>query len=356
MTPLKRFQDALRAKDVDAFFIAAPETLSSANLRYLSGFSGSSAYICVTSERAWLITDSRYIEQARQECPQFEVVGQKGPAVEVVRQLAGDYQWHRLGFEASHVTYQMWREWQNRVEVPWQPFENLVESLRIIKTPEEINLIRQAADIADQALASVLEHVVGRREMDIALDLEDTIRRSGVVEVAFPTIVASGPRGAMPHAHPSERVVAAGEFVTIDFGASCQGYNSDETVTIATGEVSRELRHVFDVVFEAQRAGMERVRAGTSAQEIDRAARQVIAAAGYGQYFGHGTGHGVGIEVHEDPYASPGSSHTLASGMTLTVEPGIYLPGVGGVRLEDTLVVTDTGFQRLTAWPKAFTW
>lgn len=182
------------------------------------------------------------------------------------------------------------------------------------------------------------------------------MRARGAESLGFSTIVASGPRGALPHGHPTDRVIMPGELATIDFGAQFEGYKSDETVTVATGEISDELRQIFDLVANAQQAGIEMAKPGATSREVDRAAREIIESAGYGDAFGHGTGHGVGLDVHEEPYASksPAQETVLEPGMTLTVEPGIYLSGIGGVRLEDTLVITESGSERLTTVPKTF--
>lgn len=357
-TALMRFQEALKSRQLDGAVIAAPESLSSVNLRYLSGFTGSSAYLVISRDKAWILTDFRYLEQAQMEASDFEVVRHAPQVRETIADICRRHAIHHLGFEADRVPYQMWQGWNDAVPVVWRPLDQMVEGLRVVKSTEEIDLIREAARVAGEALLEVLPALVGKREVDIALDLEMAMRRRGAEALAFPTIVASGERGAMPHAHPTARVIRADELVTIDFGARVEGYNSDETVTVATGRVSRTLRHIFEVVKTAQEAGIAHVKAGARSSDVDAAARRVIADAGYGEAFGHGTGHGVGLEVHEDPYAfhvrSDNAGPILEPGMTITVEPGIYLPGVGGVRLEDTLVITEDGYERLTTIPKHF--
>jgi Xaa-Pro aminopeptidase/Xaa-Pro dipeptidase len=233
----------------------------------------------------------------------------------------------------------------------------MVEKLRLVKYPNEIEAIRSAARIAGESLMEVLTNIVGRREVDLALDLEMAMRRRGAESLGFSTIIGSGERGALPHAHPTDRVIQSGELVTIDFGAQVNGYKSDETLTVATGAaVSEELRHVWNVVAQAQLAGIAAAKPGATSRDVDTAVRTIISDAGYGDAFGHGTGHGVGLDIHENPFASqnPKQEQVLEAGMTITVEPGIYIPGLGGARLEDTLVITENGAQRLTIVPKHF--
>lgn len=356
-TQLQRFQEALKTHEIDGAVIAAPEALSSVNLRYLSGFTGSSAFLLITPHQAWILTDFRYVEQVRKEAPDFELVRHKPNVSESIADLCAAHGIKRLGFEADKLPVTMWQAWTDAVPVTWAPLNGMVEALRLIKTPEEILEIRTAARVAGEALMVTLPGMVGKRELDVALELEWAMRQGGADAVAFSTIVASGERGSMPHGRASERVIQPGELVTIDFGARLHGYHSDETVTVATGPVSDELAHIFAVVAAAQTAGIAVVRAGAKSHEVDAAARAVIDQAGYSEYFGHGTGHGIGLDVHEAPYAHPfrtGTDQVLESGMTITVEPGIYLPGIGGVRIEDTLVVTEGGAERLTTVPKEF--
>jgi Xaa-Pro aminopeptidase len=358
---LARFQERLGADGWDAAVVAAAEPLSTVNARYLSGFRGSSCYLVVSPSDAYLLTDSRYLEQAGAEAPAFTVLpvaGRAGPLgyARRVGELAADHGWRRIGFEADKVPVETFRQWQETVAARFEPLSGMVEELRVIKTPDEVARIRQAAHIAGSAVEEILPTLSGRRERDVALDLEMAMRRAGAEALAFSTIVVSGVRGSLPHGRPTDKVMRTGELVTIDFGARVDGYHSDETITVALGDPPAELRRVFDVVAEAQAAGIQKVRPGASTADVDAACRLVIARAGYGQFFGHGTGHGVGLAVHENPFAAPppAEAWTLEPGMTLTVEPGIYLPGVGGVRLEDTLLVTEEGYERLSVLPKSW--
>ena len=353
---LRRFQEALKAEGLDGAVIAAPEQLSSTNLRYLSGFTGSSAYLLISPQKAWILTDFRYLEQAASESPEFEVVRHKSPIAETLAELCRDNAVWRLGFESEKVLHGLWLQWNDTVPVVWQPLNGLVERLRIVKTADEIAAIREAARIAGESLMALLPSLSGRKESDVALDLELGMRQRGAESLGFSTIVGAGERGALPHAHPTSRVIASGELVTIDFGGQVNGYKSDETITVAIGEPPAKLREIWEIVAEAQQRGIAAVKPGATSRDVDSAVRGYIDSKGLGEYFGHGTGHGVGLDIHEDPFASQRASEekVLTEGMTITVEPGIYLPGVGGARLEDTLVVTRDGAERLTIVPKHF--
>lgn len=342
--------------DCQAFLVYSPE-----NRRYLSGFSGSSAYLLVTRESRWLFTDFRYTEQAAQEAQDYQVIRHGPDALRFVVEQAKKAHLDRIGYEAHKMTVrELELLGQAGPDIQWIPTSTVVEKVRMTKSPDEIEAIREAARIAGSALERTLPFIrPGVRELDIALELEIHMRRLGAERLAFDTIVASGARGSLPHGHPTDKRIQDGDLVTIDFGAYLNGYNSDETVTLAVGAdgVNRErLRQIYDIVFLAQKTGIEAIGPGVSAASVDLASRRVIEERGYGAEFGHSTGHGVGLEVHELPWVAPKPplDYLLAPGMVVTVEPGIYLPGIGGVRLEDTLVVTETGSERLTTINK--TW
>lgn len=328
-----------------------------ANRVYLSGFTGSAGVILVTRDAAWLVTDFRYAEAAQEEAPSCRVV-QHGPndQLAVIGRLLGEAGVRRVACEAAAVSvsrFQAWRAAWPEVEIV--PREGLVEALRMVKEPGEIALIRRAMALAEEAFRLILPEVrPGRRERDLALDLEVAMRRSGADAAAFDFIVASGPRSSLPHGGPTERVIEAGDLVTFDFGARYLGYHSDITRTVLAGAaVDPRQREVYETVRAAQAAGLAAVRPGATGAAVDRAAREVIAAAGYAGFFGHGTGHGVGLEIHESPRLAPGREEdVLAAGMVVTVEPGIYIPGWGGVRIEDTVLVTEDGCRSLCATTK----
>lgn len=323
-----------------------------ANRFYLSGFQGTAGMLLVTREAAWLVTDFRYAEAAREQAPDFQVVQHGGrDQLKVLGRLLAEAGVARLAFEPGHVSYHQFQEFAGAWPgVELIPFEGLVEALRKVKDPDEIEHCRRAMELAEAAFEAVLAEIrPGRRERDLALDLEFAMRRRGADAAAFDFIVASGPRSALPHGYASDRVIEAGDIVTIDFGARYRGYHSDITRTVVVGgPADAKVREVYEAVRAAQAAGMAAVRAGVSAAAVDKAARDIITAAGYGEHFGHGTGHGIGLEVHEYPRLGPGrDGDVLEAGMLVTIEPGIYLPGWGGVRIEDTVLVTEDGCRSL---------
>lgn len=352
---------ALRARFVDAGVDALLVTRLP-NLRYLTGFTGSAGMLLVGPDELVFVTDGRYAGQAAE---QLETAGvdariQIGVTQAVQRSAlqtaaAGI---NRLGLEAHGVT---WAQ-QRAFETEWFPdaeliaTEHLVEDLRVVKEPAEVARIRAACAIADEALAVVAPRLAdGPTEREVGLWLEFEMRERGASGMSFDPIVASGPNGAMPHARPSSRRIETGELLVLDFGCIVDGYCSDMTRTVSVGDPGAAAVHVYEVVHEAQRAGREAVRAGTACADVDRACREVIEAAGFGDAFVHATGHGVGLEIHEAPRVAATARDTLAAGWVVTVEPGVYLPGVGGVRIEDTVVVLDDaqrGAEALTEFSK----
>jgi Xaa-Pro aminopeptidase len=328
------------------------------NVRYLTGFTGSSAMLLVTTDALVFTSDGRYRTQAGEQLALSAVdarieigatTAQQREAIAAALAPAS-----RVGLEAHSVTWAQQREFAHLLDGhELVATDGLVERVRRVKEPAEVARIRAACAIADDALAALLPRLAdGPTERDFALDLEVEMRRRGASGNSFDPIVAAGPNGAKPHARPSVRPIEPGELVVIDFGCIVDGYCSDMTRTVSVGDPGPEARRVWDVVRESQWAGREAVRAGVESAEVDRACRDVIVAAGWGDAFVHGTGHGVGLEIHEAPRVARTASGTLAPGYVVTVEPGVYLPGVGGVRIEDTLVVTDDSAVALTEFPK----
>ena len=333
------------------------------NIRYLTGFTGSAGMVLVQPDALTFVTDGRYEEQATGQLTaagvDAEVVIGRSAALqrEALARLAGGIA--RLGLEAEHVT---WAE-QSRYAEEWfpacelVPSSGLVEALRVVKDAGEVARIEAACAIADAALASVAPQLEeGPTEAAFALELDTEMRRQGADDLSFETIVAAGPNGSRPHHTPSHRRIERGDLVVIDFGALVDGYHSDMTRTIAVGgsaALDRTQQRMVDVVRAAQAAGVAAVRAGVSTRDVDAACREVIAEAGWGEAFVHGTGHGVGLDIHEEPRVSWAADAMLATGHVVTVEPGVYLPGHGGVRIEDTVVVTESGCRTLTRAPKS---
>lgn len=325
-----------------------------ANRLYLSGFTGTSGVLVITQEKAILITDFRYTEQAKEEAPLFTIIETKGKISETLAQVLDEAESGRVGFEAGNLTVKQFTDWQKAMpNLHWEATEGLVEGLRQTKDEKEVAAIQQALSISEATLMDLLPRLKpGLTEMEVATDLEFGMRRRGGVRASFETIVASGPRGAYPHGTATSRVIGRDEFVTLDFGTVYRNYCSDLTRTIFLGSPTPEHRKVYQVVLEAQEKAIAAVRPGVTGAELDQVARRHIEEAGYGQYFGHGLGHGVGLEIHEGPRVGPNSQDVLQPGMVITVEPGIYIPGWGGVRIEDMVLVTDRGGEVLTRAPK----
>ena len=347
---IERLRERLDEVGVDALVVT-----NLPNVRYLTGLTGSAAMLAVTAAGALLTTDGRYRTQSSEQ------VGAAGAQVEItigalkaqrdalVAFLKGA---SRVGLEADHVSWTASREWSELVDV--HPTSGAVEALREVKDEGEIDRMARAAAIADAALEEVLPMLgQGLSEADFALALDSAMRRGGAESTAFETIVAAGPNSAKPHHHPTDRPIGKGEPVVVDFGATFEGYRSDMTRTFCVGgSPAGELARVFEVVKDSQAQGVAAVAPGVGAKAVDDVCRAVIAEAGWAERFEHGTGHGVGLDIHEAPTVSQIGTATLARGMVVTVEPGVYLPGTGGVRIEDTLVVTEDGSRPLTKFTK----
>lgn len=319
------------------------------NIRYLCGFSGSEGALLLTRDAGWLLCDSRYTTQAEAEVDGAGIV-QFSDKHDALTALICDNALVRIGFEAAHTTVSAFMSFSGKLEgrelVAIGPE---LDQIRSCKDRTELDRLRNVARLASDSLLAVLDMLKpGVRESDIARELEFEMRRRGADGRAFDFIVASGERGAMPHGRASEKTVCTGELVTIDFGAVMDGYHSDETVTIAVGTPNARAREIHDVVREAHDRAVAAVIPGITCRELDSVARDYISGCGYGDYFGHGLGHGVGLEIHEKPVISPRSEIVLEEGMVFTVEPGIYIPGFGGVRIEDTVTVTASGCEVLT--------
>ncbi len=333
-----------------------------ANIRYLTGFTGSAALLLVLPDEALFVSDGRYGEQAGVELAdaavdaRIEIGGlqaQRDAVVGAVQQARPALD--RLGLEAPHVSWATQRTWS----VDWfagyelVPTEGLVEALRLVKDDGEIARLAAASAIADAALGTIRPRLLdGPTEAELALELDTEMRRAGAEGVSFETIVAAGPNGAMPHHRPGGRAIVEGDLVVIDFGALVDGYHSDMTRTSMVGEATDTQQRMLDVVAESQQAGVDAVAAGVTAKAVDTACRDVIDAAGWGEAFSHGTGHGVGLHIHEEPRVAQTGTATLEPGCVVTVEPGVYLPEHGGVRIEDTVVVTEHGCRTITLAPK----
>ncbi len=315
------------------------------NVFYLSGFTGTSSQLLITQKEAFLLTDSRYYIQARTQCPLFEVVEISG----AVARLVQERNIKTMGYESSMSVASFQRLQGYAPETELIDFTQELSDLRAVKSEEEIACSRRAAQICDAAFADILNVVKpGVTERELALELEFNVRRRGASGMSFDTIIASGPRSAMPHAEPSDAEVKEGEFLLFDFGAVYEGYCSDMTRTVVVGEPNEKQLEIYDTVLQAQEAAVAALRAGQVCSDVDRIARDIISKAGYGETFGHGLGHSVGIQIHEDPRLSPSCHTVLKENTLMTVEPGIYVEGFGGVRIEDLTVVRKESAEILT--------
>ncbi|MDP2931058.1 MAG: Xaa-Pro peptidase family protein [Chloroflexota bacterium] len=335
---LEKLRQKLAEKEIDAILISQPE-----NRHYLSGFTGSAGYLLISPQKAVLATDFRYVEQAAVQAPDFEIARINSYTADWISGLIAGLNLKKLGFEAESVTFAFYRWLSDNLkqsQLKLVPVESLVESLRAVKEPAELDLITKAVGITDRALEHI-EGVMrpGMTEIEAAWEIEKFMREQGSQTLPFEIIVAAGPNGALPHHQPSARVINSGEPVVVDIGAKCGGYCSDMTRTFCPGAQDDKFRKVYDTVLGAQLAALSIIKEGMTGEQADSLARTVIEEAGYGQNFGHGLGHGVGLAVHELPRLGAKSTDVLSAGMVFTVEPGIYLTGWGGVRIEDVAAI-----------------
>ena len=344
MEKLTRLREEMEKARIDGFLIT-----STYNRRYMTGFTGSAGVVLISLKAAKFITDFRYVEQAGKQAQGYEIVQHKGTLIEEVKKQVKEMKIEKLGFEQEHVTFASYKSYEEAVSAQLVPISGVIENLRLIKTASEIKILKEAADVADRAFTHILNFIrPGITELDVSNELEFFMRKEGATSSSFDTIVASGKRSALPHGVATDKVIEKGDFVTLDYGAYYNGYVSDITRTVAVGKPSEELIKIYDIVLEAQLRGMAGIKPGISGKEADALTRDLIIEKGYGEYFGHSTGHGIGLEVHEGPALSMRSDLVLQPGMTVTVEPGIYLPGIGGVRIEDDTIITIDGNEALT--------
>ncbi|WP_017380077.1 M24 family metallopeptidase [Paenisporosarcina sp. TG-14] len=344
MGKLSKLRQALVENEIDALLIT-----SGYNRRYITDFTGTAGVAIISKEQAIFITDFRYLEQAEKQISGFEIVKHTKTLVEEVTVQLDKMAVKKVGFEKDDMTYSMYESYKKAVNTELVPVSGLVEKIRLIKTPEEIKIIKAAADIADAAFNHIITFIApGKTELEVSNELEFFMRKQGATSSSFDIIVASGLRSALPHGVASDKIIEKGDFVTLDFGALYNGYVSDVTRTVAVGEPSDHLKEIYQIVLDSQMLSLEKIKPGMTGIEADAVARDYIKSKGYGEAFGHSLGHGIGLEVHEGPGLSFRSETVLEEGMVITIEPGIYLPGVGGVRIEDDAVVTATGTDRIT--------
>lgn len=350
MSQLTKLRGRFDTLGIDAILITNPY-----NRRYMTNFTGTAGVALISKEAALFITDFRYTTQAKEQAVDFDIIEHTGPINEEIAKQIDRLQIQSLGFEQSDVTFETYQAYKKAFQTELVPTSQVVETIRLVKSADELTILKQAAKIADDAYEHILNYIKpGVREIDVANELEFFMRKQGATSSSFDIIVASGYRSALPHGVASEKVIETGELVTLDYGALFNGYISDITRTVAVGEVSDQLKEIYDIVLEAQIRGVEGIKPGMTGIEADALTRDYITEKGYGEYFGHSTGHGIGLEVHEGPGLSFRSPTVLEENMVVTVEPGIYIPEVGGCRIEDDIYLTKDGNERLTFATKEF--
>lgn len=346
---LQKLRQKLEQQEIEAIFVSQSE-----NRRYLSGFTGSAGWLLISNSNAYLAVDFRYVEQAKKEASEFETIHIKDGVANWLSALASELSLKNIGFEAIDISFAVYRQLCDKLgnsqnQIKLVPTTNFVESIRAVKEPEELWLITKASELADSALESVKSKIrPGVTEKDIAWELEKALREKGSETMPFDIIVASGPNSALPHAKPSEKVIGRGEPLLIDFGAKVNGYCCDMSRTFCCGEGNGSFSKVYDIALGAQLTALATIEAGMSGERVDQLSRIIIDQADFGAAFGHGLGHGVGLAAHELPRLGPNSADLLVDGMVFTIEPGIYIPGWGGVRIEDTVILKDGKIEVLT--------
>lgn len=348
MVRVNKLRELMRKNNLSGFLVTSPY-----NLRYLTNFTGTTGMAIITLDKAFFVTDFRYTEQAAEQAQGFEIVQNLGSIYDEVADIVEKEALSNLAFEETSVSFSEYSILEEITPCELIPVAELIEELREVKDDEEIATIEKACSIADAGFKYILTVIKpGMTEIEIANQLDFYMRSQGASGVSFETIVASGLRSAMPHGVASEKIIEKGDLITIDFGCYYQGYVSDMTRTFAIGEPDSKLKEIYQIVLEAQLKVLDEARPGLTGIQLDAIARDHIASFGYGEAFGHSTGHGIGLEIHEGPNVSFRADKQFVAGNVITDEPGIYLPGLGGVRIEDDLLITKEGNRVLTHSPK----
>lgn len=341
----------MQEKGLDAVLL-----IGDANRNYMSGFKGDESFSLISKDKAIFMVDSRFIEQASNEVKDYDVVeySKNGETLyKYLKKLVNELNIKKLGFEEDVVTYLRYSNIKKATLCELIPLSGMVEELRAIKNENEIEIMQKAAAIADDAFSHMLKFIkIGMTEREIGIELEFTMKKLGASGLSFPSIVASGVRSSLPHGQATDKKIADGEFLTLDFGCIYKEYCSDMTRTVAIGNISTEMKKIYNIVLEAQLEALKSYKSGVTGKSVDKVARDIIGSYGYGDKFGHSLGHGVGRQIHEQPAISSKAEKLLQSGMVVTDEPGIYISGFCGVRIEDILVITDEGSRVLSKSPK----
>ena len=349
MSQLEQLRRALSEQQTEALIITNDQ-----NRRYLTGFTGSAGTVVVTQTQALLLVDFRYTQQATNQSKIFDVREiDRAHLYETIQEIFDTESIQTVGFEQHHVSYSVFQLMASKLTATLKPLSNIVENLRKIKTPEEIELIKKAAWISDEAFKHILTIIKpGVSEIDIANELDFHMRKNGATGAAFDIIIASGQRSALPHGVATDKIIEEGDMLTLDFGAYYQGYRSDMTRTVAVGEPPEKLKEVYQIVYDSLQHALLHMKAGITGKEADSYSRDFIKDKGYGKNYGHGSGHGIGLDIHENIFMSTVCKDILEENMVLTVEPGIYIPELGGVRIEDDVIITKDGVEIITHSPK----
>jgi Xaa-Pro aminopeptidase len=341
---LSNLREQLKKEEIDALLITNPY-----NRSYMTNFTGTAGVAIVSADDAVFITDFRYTEQAEKQIEGYRIVQHTKTIIEEVAAQVSKMNVTTLGFEKDDMAFGLYESYKKEVKSDLTPVSGLVEKLRMVKTPDELKILKKAAKIADDAYNHIIKFIKpGISELDVSNELEFFMRKQGATSSSFSIIVASGLRSALPHGVATSKIIETGDFVTLDYGALYEGYISDITRTLAVGEPTDKLKEIYAVTLAAQELALKEIKPGMTGIEADAIARDYITSKGYGEAFGHSTGHGIGMEVHEAPSLSFRSETVLEPNMVVTVEPGIYLPEVGGVRIEDDIIITESGNERLT--------
>ncbi|UFT98832.1 Xaa-Pro peptidase family protein [Radiobacillus kanasensis] len=347
MTILQKIRNTFKDYEIDGLMIT-----NSFNRRYVTKFTGTAGIVLISKEKSLLLTDFRYMDQATKQAKGFEVVN-AGRDIDKLAKLVHQLGIKKLGFESKNISYDDFHTYNEAIESDLIPVTNLLEPIRSIKTQDEIDCIKEAAKITDEAFTHILNFIKpGVKEIEVSNEIERVMRDNGATSSGYDMIVASGYRSSLPHGVASSKVIEKGDLVTLDIGALYNGYRSDMTRTVAVGEISDKWKEIYTIVNDALTIQINGIKAGITAQEADALSRNFIASKGYGEYYGHGSGHGVGLEIHELPFMSTTSKDIIEKNMLITIEPGIYLPDEAGVRIEDDVLVTESGCEIITSSSK----
>ncbi|RKX42243.1 MAG: Xaa-Pro dipeptidase [Thermotogae bacterium] len=353
MRKVETFLQKLNQRNIDLAMIINFENSSKPNSFYLSGFSGSSSILLISPDRKYIITDSRYFEQAQKETNFTLIPHKKGDIFDTLKRAISDFSFKKVGIEFERINHKTFLTLSEKICDQLVPIDDILREMRSVKDEKEIESIKKAISISEAALAETLKQIKeGMTELDIASELEFRMRKMGAERIAFETIATSGPRTSIVHGKPTNRKIRNSEPILIDFGAVVNGYCADITRTVCLGKPSGELRQIYQIVYDAQSSALNEARASMTGSDLDSIARKIISKKGFSEEFGHGLGHGLGLEVHESPGVNPRNDKPLGNNAVVTIEPGIYLPGKFGVRIEEDVVLKDNGAEVLTHYPR----